>query len=99
MPIYEYEPDCGHCERCQGRFSLMRELSDPPLTQCPACLQPVHKVISRLGGVGATDIGKVTLDNRTIAEAGFTKYVKKGDGFYVREAGTGGPRTLGGEPT
>lgn len=76
---------------------MMRELSAPPLTQCPACLQPVHKVVSRPGGIGVTDIGRVKLDNRTIADAGFTKYVKKGDGFYVREAGTQGPKTLGGE--
>ena len=57
-------------------------------------MKPVHKVISSIGGVPATEIGRITLDNQTIARAGFTKYVKKGDGFYVREACTKGPKTL-----
>ena len=46
MPLYVYEPDAGHCEKCAGRFEVMQNVSDPPLTACPDCGQPVHRVFS-----------------------------------------------------
>lgn len=41
MPLYEYEcDDCGH------RFERIRKFSDPPLTTCPECGGPIHKLLS-----------------------------------------------------
>lgn len=34
MPIYEFK-----CTDCEHELELLRKLSDPPLTLCPACQQ------------------------------------------------------------
>ena len=52
MPIYEYE-----CRQCGHRFDTLRKMSDPLLTDCPACGQPaLRKLLSaphfRLKGSG-----------------------------------------------
>jgi putative FmdB family regulatory protein len=52
MPIYEYR-----CEACGHELEQMQKISDPPLTDCPACGQPqLRKKISaaafRLKGGG-----------------------------------------------
>lgn len=41
MPIYEYV-----CQGCEHRFEIKQKMSDPPVTACPRCEQPVTKVIS-----------------------------------------------------
>jgi putative FmdB family regulatory protein len=41
MPLYEYE--CGSCGR---RFERIQKFSDPPVTECPTCGGPVHKLVS-----------------------------------------------------
>ncbi|TAJ07251.1 MAG: zinc ribbon domain-containing protein [Nitrospirae bacterium] len=41
MPIYEYV-----CQGCEHRFEIKQKMSDPPVTGCPRCGQPVTKVIS-----------------------------------------------------
>jgi len=38
MPIYEYE-----CRECGYRFDALQKMSDPLLTDCPACGQPSLK--------------------------------------------------------
>ena len=40
MPLYEYQ-----CPKC-GRFERIQKFADPPLTECPTCGQPVHKLLS-----------------------------------------------------
>jgi putative FmdB family regulatory protein len=40
VPLYEYE-----CRK-DGRFEQIRKFSDPPLTHCPTCGQPVEKLLS-----------------------------------------------------
>ena len=40
MPLYEYE-----CAK-DGRFELIRKFSDPPVSVCPTCGQPVEKLLS-----------------------------------------------------
>jgi putative FmdB family regulatory protein len=40
VPLYEYQ--CGQC----GRFELIQKFSDAPLTVCPTCGNPVHKLLS-----------------------------------------------------
>ena len=41
MPLYEYE-----CENCGHRFEVIQKFSDAPLTECPKCQGPVHKLLS-----------------------------------------------------
>lgn len=41
MPLYEYM-----CGSCGHRFERIRKFSDPPVTDCPKCGQPVQKLIS-----------------------------------------------------
>lgn len=59
MPLYEYE-----CEAQHHRFELIRKFSDPPITICPTCGSPVHKLMSapafQLKGTGwyITDYAK-----------------------------------------
>ena len=45
MPIYEYR-----CQSCQQDLEVMQKLSDPELSDCPACGQPaLKKLISAVG--------------------------------------------------
>ncbi|MDX2225961.1 MAG: zinc ribbon domain-containing protein [Verrucomicrobiae bacterium] len=48
MPIYEYEPvgPGPGCSTCGGGFTVRRSMSEPALTRCPDCGQPVRKIIS-----------------------------------------------------
>ena len=41
MPIYEYE-----CLKNKHRFEVMQKFSDPPLTKCTICGEPVQKLLS-----------------------------------------------------
>lgn len=45
MPIYEYVcQDCGH------QFDALQKISEPPLTDCPACERPaLSKLVSASG--------------------------------------------------
>ena len=89
MPIYEYAPISGQCEKCNGRFEVMQRIADAKLTAYPTCGQACERRISAvaLGGTYA-----VTDDK--IKNSGLTKYKKAGDGVYERTAGTGGPEIL-----
>ena len=84
MPIYEYEPDSGECERCGGRFECFQSMRDHPHSVCPFCDKPVHRVISRC----ANPPGNLLSDSN-IAEKGLTKYVRTSDGTYEKQAGHG----------
>ncbi|GAB4257364.1 MULTISPECIES: FmdB family zinc ribbon protein [Deferrisoma] len=42
MPIYEYR-----CDRCNDEFEVTQKITDAPLTECPRCQGPVHKLISQ----------------------------------------------------
>ena len=46
MPTYEYE-----CERTGKRFEKFQAMSEAPLTECPTCGGPVHRLISSGGGI------------------------------------------------
>jgi putative FmdB family regulatory protein len=41
MPLYEYE-----CDTCGHRFEVIQKFSDSPITECPKCQGPVHKLFS-----------------------------------------------------
>lgn len=38
MPIFDYQ-----CSACGHRFDVLQKLSDPPLSECPACGEPALK--------------------------------------------------------
>lgn len=44
MPTYQYA-----CEHCGHRFDVRQRFSDEPLTVCPVCNSPIHRVISPVG--------------------------------------------------
>lgn len=45
MPIYEYR-----CQSCNHDLEVMQKMSDPELSDCPACGQPqLKKLISAVG--------------------------------------------------
>lgn len=44
MPLYEYQ-----CEECGLRFERRQSFNDAPLSECPECEGPVHRVIGVTG--------------------------------------------------
>lgn len=87
MPIYEYEHDRAS-KRCPLRFEVVQAVGAEPIETCPDCHKKVHRVFSptAIHGKGSS---KQTLSNKNLAEKGFTKYVKAGDGRYEKAAGKG----------
>ncbi len=59
MPVYTYQ-----CEECGVQFDAKQGFSDAPITVCPECSGPTHKVI---GPVGVIFRGKgfYVTDNRS----------------------------------
>jgi putative FmdB family regulatory protein len=82
MPIYEYQAASGKhaCPYCRERFERLQRLSDPPLTNCPACGSELRKLISA-PAVGGS---KSNFDDRA-KSAGFHKLKKLGKGEYEKE--------------
>ncbi len=79
MPIYEYEakePVKG-CPHCRQPFEVTQRIVDPPLSVCPACGQPVRKIIS-LPSIGASTSG---FDDHA-KKKGFHKLKRLGKGEY-----------------
>lgn len=67
MPIYEYQ-----CEACDHEFEALQKMSDPVLTDCPACeKQSLRKKISaaafRLKGGGWYETDFKTGNRKNIA--------------------------------
>ena len=82
MPTYEYEATdpAQSCDSCRTGFELVRNLSAPRVTACPACGAPVRKLIS------APAVGRSVscLDDRA-KSAGFTKLKRLGKGEYEKQ--------------
>jgi len=89
MPIYEYAPTSGHCDKCKGLFEVMQRMADARLTSCPTCGRACERRISAVA-LG----GNWSLSDSKIQQSGLTQYKKAGDGVYERTAGTGGPEHL-----
>jgi putative FmdB family regulatory protein len=71
MPIYEYV-----CQSCGKTLEALQKVSDPPLSECPACAKPslVKRVSAagfRLKGNGwyETDFKKEGEKKRNLAES------------------------------
>ncbi len=70
MPIYEY-----YCRACGHALEALQKVSEPPLSECPACQQPsLTKQVSaagfRLKGGGwyETDFKKDSEKKRNLVE-------------------------------
>lgn len=88
MPLYDYAPASGQCDKCHGRFEVMQRIADAKLTHCPTCKQPCERVISSVAVHG-----KYSTSDSRVKELGMTKYKKAGDGVYEKTAGSG-PQVL-----
>ncbi len=90
MPLYQYEPDSGGCDHCRGRFEVLQKVGDPPLSECPECGQPCHRVFSSFATIKST---KDLLSPKNLERHGFTQYQRAGDGHYEKTTGKG-PRVI-----
>jgi len=95
MPIYEYR-----CEACGHELERMQKISEPPLTDCPACGQPaLRKQISaaafRLKGGGWYETDFKKSNQKNLHDSGEKKETKSGDSA----ASGSGSGDKGGTPT
>ncbi len=90
MPIYLYE--VIQADGSDGEtFEWLQGIHDAPLKEHPETGVPVRRLITAATMAGSwTDMkGTSNLSNKNLAEKGFTKYVKAGDGKYEKAAGKG----------
>jgi predicted nucleic acid-binding Zn ribbon protein len=91
MPIYVYE--VIQADGSAGpQFEYAQGIKEPPLTQHPETGEPVQRVIQPpfIGGSWSEGaMHKASKDDKKLDQLGFTKYVKAGDGYYEKRAGTG----------
>jgi predicted nucleic acid-binding Zn ribbon protein len=66
---------------CNGKFTLRRPLSAPPLTNCPSCKKPVRKIISNF----SSPLKLKPLSITDAKKAGFTVLKKTGKGEYEKQ--------------
>ena len=64
MPIYEYQ-----CEKCGVRFERLQHMSADPVSSCPECGGPVHRVITTVGVIFKGS-GFYVTDNRSSGPGG-----------------------------
>ena len=92
MPLYEYEPvdeTASDCRQCgTGRFEVVQGFSAENLNACPSCGRTVRRAYSA-PAIQGSGRSADTLSNKSLAEKGFTKYVKAGGGHYEKVAGKG----------
>jgi putative FmdB family regulatory protein len=84
MPTYTYRSE-EPCDDCGGTHEVMQRMSDAPLALCEQCGKCVKRIISLPMRAVVSKNGGLT-DSR-IEKAGFTKYVRTGDGKYEKTAG------------
>ena len=89
MPLYEYAPCSGQCDKCAGKFEVVQRIAEDKLTHCPECGQACERQISRVA-LG----GKFSTSEAAIKSSGFTRYQKAENGVYERTAGNSGPEVL-----
>ena len=89
MPLYVYrivrEGKADEAD-AEETFEVRQSMKDPPLTHHPETGEAVERVIC------APNISSSKMGNANLTANGFTKYTKRSDGTYEREAGSGGPK-------
>ena len=72
MPIYEYQ-----CEKCGVRFERLQHMSADPVSSCPECAGPVHRVITTVGVIFKGS-GFYVTDNRSSSSGGSRSRIAEG---------------------
>ena len=84
MPTYDYKKTDGAkgCPLCENPFEVRQSISDPKLTKCPQCRDPILRCISAVGVNTKIPSTRSVLSDKNIKEKGFTKLVNEGGGKY-----------------
>jgi predicted nucleic acid-binding Zn ribbon protein len=86
MPTYVYatiQPDGSDGEM----FEVFQRMSDPPLEKHPETGKPVRRVIVPPQVQTLTD--KTRFSKGNLERMGFTRYERKGSGYFEKTAGQG----------
>ncbi|MEO1008986.1 MAG: FmdB family transcriptional regulator [Planctomycetota bacterium] len=95
MPTYDYELLDTDGEPTGETFEWVQPMKDDALTKHPETGQPCRRAISAPAIAGKwSDLNKTQMSNKRLGELGFTKFEKKGDGYYERTAGNQGPKSI-----
>ncbi|MFG0285775.1 MAG: FmdB family transcriptional regulator [Phycisphaerales bacterium JB039] len=95
MPTYVYEILDGKGEPTGETFEIVQSMKDEALTKQPETGKPCRRAIVAPAIAGKwSDLNKTKSSNENLERLGFTKYERKGGGYYERTAGKKGPRTL-----
>jgi putative FmdB family regulatory protein len=92
MPLYEYRSDGEGCSHCATGFEMLQSAHESPLTCCPQCGQPCHRVFSTFATIKSA---RDALSTKNLARHGFTQYKRAGGGHYEKTVGEG-PSVIGG---
>lgn len=95
MPVYTYQ--VINKDGSEGEtFDIVRQMSDPPLTEHPETGEPVKRVFKSVHIAGMTNAihSRTLMSDKKLAQNGFTKYQRNGKGHYERTVGNAGPETL-----
>ena len=93
MPIFEYAPDCGACDQCNGRFEVFQKphLRSLHLKHCPTCGKACHRLVSSFASPKSD---KDLLSDTNVGGQGFVKYKRVGAGEYEKVTAGPGPRVI-----
>jgi putative FmdB family regulatory protein len=87
MPTYCYKADdeASECPMCSDGFETMQAISETPLTACPSCEKPMHRIIRVLPQVVPNQRWntKKILSDGNLKKQGFKKLMKDSSGKYV----------------
>ena len=91
MPTYAYaviKPDGTDGDP----FEVFQRITDEPLTKHPETGEPVRRLVVAPQVQTQTDKGRFSKKN--LDRLGFTRYERKGSGYYERTAGNQGPDSI-----
>ncbi len=91
MPTYAYaviKPDGSDGDP----FEVFQRITDEPLTKHPETGEPVRRLVVAPQVQTQTDKGRFSKKN--LDRLGFTRYERKGNGYYERTAGNQGPDSI-----
>lgn len=96
MPIYVYQTLNDDPDKVEV-FEIQQSMNDAHLTHHPVTGIPIRRVLlaPNLASKYTPGANKTKLENKNLADKGFTKYEKdKLTGRYHRTAGKEGPSTI-----
>ena len=93
MPIFEYAPDCGACDECEGQFEVFQKphLRGLHLKHCPTCGKSCHRIVSSFANPRSD---KELFGDSNLGGQGFIKYKRVSEGEYEKVTPGEGPRIL-----